>query len=455
MNTRLVQKQLFANTRASGLIGLVAVLLLLSGCNAVRVSPPASTYDTEVPAAWFSLALTLVRETPGFSPPVASRAFGYLGVTLYETVRPGILDANSLAGQLNELEALLQPAPFAHYHWPLAANRAQAQITRGLFPTASAEHLAAIDALEAHFNHAFQDEVDAVTFARSVAWGETIADAIFTWSTTDGGHQGYLSNFPAGYQPPSGPGHWISTPPAYSAALQPYWGHNRPFALASGDACSADPPPVYAEQPGSQLYIEAREVYEMGQNRTPEQLEIARFWADDPGRTATPPGHWVAILTQILNDGSYDLGLAAEAYARLGIAVADSFITCWATKYQYNLLRPITYIQQVIDADWNATAITDPVTTPPFPEYTSGHSVQSAAAAAVLTSLFGADFAFVDRTHEALGYAPRAFPSFEAAAQEAAISRLYGGIHYRVAIDNGLDQGYCVATRALALRLRE
>ncbi|HXF64981.1 MAG TPA: vanadium-dependent haloperoxidase, partial [Caldilineaceae bacterium] len=145
----------------------------------------------------------------------------------------------------------------------------------------------------------------------------------------------------------------------------------------------------------------------------------------------------------------------AEAYAKLGIALADAFITCWHTKYVYNVLRPLTYIQQVIDPTWNTPEITDPVTTPPFPEYTSGHSVQSAAAAAVLTELFGQDYAFVDHTHDALGYAPRTFGSFAEAANEAAISRLYGGIHYRSAIEQGLLQGRCIGGKVNRLQFRE
>ncbi|HXF61096.1 MAG TPA: vanadium-dependent haloperoxidase, partial [Caldilineaceae bacterium] len=144
----------------------------------------------------------------------------------------------------------------------------------------------------------------------------------------------------------------------------------------------------------------------------------------------------------------------AEAYAKLGIALADAFITCWHTKYVYNVLRPLTYIQQVIDPTWNTPESTDPVTTPPFPEYTSGHSVQSSAAAMVLASLFGDEYTFTDRTHDRLGMAPRSFSSFAEAANEAAISRIYGGIHYRSAVEAGLAQGQCVGERVLALRFR-
>jgi hypothetical protein len=197
------------------------------------------------------------------------------------------------------------------------------------------------------------------------------------------------------------------------------------------------------------------EVYITGKELTPEQFTIARFWADDPGRTSTPPGHWISILNQVLVQDEARLSLAAEAYVKVGMALADAFITCWHTKYLYNLLRPITYIQTQIDPTWNTPAITDAVNTPPFPEYTSGHSVQSAAAAIVLTSLFGDNYAFVDNTHANLGFSARSFASFQMAAQEAAISRLYGGIHYRAAIESGLEQGECVGEQVLALQFHE
>lgn len=269
---------------------------------------------------------------------------------------------------------------------------------------------------------------------------------------TDGGHRAD-SRPSAPYTPPVGPGRWVSTPPAFAGALHPTWGRNRPFALASGDACPVAAPLPYAETPGSPFYAEALEVYETGKRLSPEAREIARFWADDPGKTATPPGHWVAILNGLVSEHDYSLGQTAEAYARVGIAVADAFIGCWRAKYEYNLLRPISYIQRVIDPSWNAPEITDAVLTPPFPEYPSGHSVQSGAVAHVLTELFGR-VPFTDHTHDALGYRPRTYPSFFAAAEEAALSRLYGGIHFRSAIESGLEQGRCIGERVSALAFR-
>lgn len=161
----------------------------------------------------------------------------------------------------------------------------------------------------------------------------------------------------------------------------------------------------------------------------------------------TPPGHWISIALQIFERDNIGLEKSVDVLARLGIAMADAFIGCWHTKYQYDLLRPVTYIRRTIDAKWESL-----MTTPPFPEYPSGHSAQSGAAATVLTKLFGENFAFEDATHQKDGLAPRAFPSFWAAASEAGISRLYGGIHFRAAIERGLEQGRCIGVYANALR---
>jgi hypothetical protein len=218
--------------------------------------------------------------------------------------------------------------------------------------------------------------------------------------------------------------------------------------LADGGDCDVGPPPAYSEEPGSPFYQAVYEVYDTTNHLSAEQRTIALYWADSPGETGTPPGHSLAIVSQVLAQGAYALDVAAEAYARAGITVADSFISCWWSKYQYHLLRPVTYIQARIDAGWTSL-----VPTPPFPEYTSGHSVQSAAVAQVMTDLFGA-MPFTDRTHEALGYGPRSFRTFWAYAEEAAMSRLYGGIHYRFAIEVGLEQGRCIGQKISALHFR-
>jgi hypothetical protein len=436
------------------ILWLLVAGLALVGCRPAAPVAPTAAHEHTVASEWFTLQLKLVQETAGFTPPVAARAFGYSGVTLYEAVVPGMPGYQTLAGQLNEMPALPQPAADQAYHWPTVANSALASISRKLFPTASKQNMVAIAALEEKLAAEFAAELDTAVFERSVTHGRLLAELIYIWSLSDGGYSGYVTNFPADYVSPAGLGLWHSTPPDYLPALQPHWGDNRPLALPSRSACDPGPPPEYSEDPASAFYAEALEVYRVAGYLTEEQRAIALFWSDDPGVTATPPGHWIAIVTQIMRDEGYSLAVAAEAYAKVGIAVTDAFISCWETKYKYGLLRPISYIQRTIDPHWNNPLITDPVLTPPFPEYTSGHSVQSGAAAWVLTDLFGDNFAFVDRTHEALGYSPRAFGSFYEAAEEAAISRLYGGIHYRTAIERGVEQGHCIGRQITALQFR-
>jgi hypothetical protein len=428
-------------TRAAAAVeGLLAVEALRSDPADAARWPAASAYGAEVPAAWFEFALTLVRTTPGFSPPVASRAFAYAGVAMHEALVPGLSDRGSLAGRLSELT----PAPGAPdqtYHWPTVANSALATILRSLFPTGD---LAAIAALDQQLDAQARAVLPQGIHRRSVSRGAAIAGHVFAWSRTDGGHEAFRNNFPA-YTPPTGLGLWEPTPPAFAGALQPNWGENRPFVFRSVDACSPDPPPPFSEDAASAFHAEAFECYRAVAELTPEQKAIARFWSDDPGQTATPPGHSISILNQTVRALDLPLDRAAEAYAKVGVAFADAFISCWRTKYRFNLLRPVTYIRKRIDASWTPLLVT-----PPFPEYTSGHSVQSAAAAEVLTDLFG-NRSFTDRTHETRGLPARSFPSFTAAAEEAAVSRLYGGIHFRAGIERGLEQGACVGARASAL----
>lgn len=429
-------------TRASGIAGALVATDLVGVSSAWARHPRAGSYGAEVPSAWFDLALDLIRTTPGFSPPVASRALGYTGTALYEAIVPGIAGGRSLGGRLNGFGRPPQPA--RGLHWPTVANSALATILRRLFPTASSEARAALDELERRFDNEAAPMLPRGVHRHSATRGADVAAHVFEWSRNDGGHEAFHSNFPP-YDPPVGAGLWVPTPPGFSPALQPHWGQNRPFVLSSGDALDPGPPPPYSEAPSSAFHAEADECYVATLNLTPEQEEIARFWSDDPVQTATPPGHSIAILNQIVRRLELPLDQAAEAYMKVGIAVADAFISCWHTKYRYNLLRPVTYIREQIDPAW-----TPLLATPPFPEYTSGHSVQSGASARVLTDLFG-DLAFTDHTHDAKGFAPRSFSSFMEAAQEAAISRLYGGIHFRAAIDRGVEQGLQVGERVSAL----
>lgn len=417
-------------------------------------APFVSEQDASVPTQWYGLSFQIIRHSFRFTPPLASRMLGYMGVTLYEALLPGMPEYKSLAGQLNQLPPLSTTALCDPCEWRLVANAALSEITRKLVEDAFVVDRQRIDELEEQFATQFASEVDAKVADASIVWGKTVAEHIFEWSKSDGGHEAYQRSRPKGYVSPKGDGLWIPTPPRYIPPLQPQWGNNRPFLLPSGAACAVAPPPAFSSKVDSQFYQAALEVYTTVKALTPEQKLIARYWADDPWLTITPPGHSLAIATQVLEQEEASLEMAAITYAKLGIAVADSFIACWRDKYTWNLIRPLTYIQRNIDATWNKPSITDPVITPPFPSYPSGHASDSAAAMAVLTDLFGSNYHFTDHSREDAGFAPRSFDSFMQAAEEAAISRLYGGIHYRFDSEAGLQQGKCVGERVNRLALR-
>ena len=223
---------------------------------------------------------------------------------------------------------------------------------------------------------------------------------------------------------------------------QPCWGQLRPMVLTSSEECAPPGHPEFSTDPESAFYAAAFEVYQTGLTLTDEQQTIAQYWNDGVGATGTSSGHWMAIVGQIARNDGLSLAAAAEAYAKLGIAVTDAFITIWDAKYLYNLQRPVTYIQDHIDDTWLPLLVT-----PPNPSYISGHSTQSRAAAAVLTDLFGPK-AFTDTLHTdhhlMPPQKPRTFSSFNEAAAEAAVSRLYGGIHYAFDNDDGRSSGRCV-----------
>ena len=423
----------------------------------VQSAKPASAYGSGVVYDWFFLSFQLIQQTPGFSPPVAARALGYMGLTLYESVVPGMPGYQSLAGQLNELSSLPWAQPDEPLHWPTVANAALATMTRMMFSNASAENKARIDLLERSLPLKYTQDFDPNTVTpdisnRSETFGKLMAMAIMTWARTDGGHEGWgpLRRSQANYVPPSGTGKWSATPPAFSQALLPYWGTNRPMVLKAAADCPAPPPPTYSEETGSAFYKDGLEVYKISTAATQEQRQFALYWADDAGKTPTPAGHWAYIANDLLKNRKASLATAAEDFARLNIAMSDAFVAAWSTKYSLSVIRPVTYVQLGIDSNWFPSLMP----TPPFPDYPSGHSVQSAAASKVLDQLFGADTLFTDNTHNDRGWGPRNFKGFKAAADEAAVSRLFAGIHYRFSIEGGKPQGRCVADKVLALKFK-
>ncbi|HYD52074.1 MAG TPA: vanadium-dependent haloperoxidase, partial [Gemmatimonadaceae bacterium] len=406
----------------------------------VRLRRPAADYSAEVPLAYADLSLTFTRRTAGFTGPVQARAFAYTSIALYESMVAGMPHHRSMASRLHGIGALPSPRGMP-LEWPLVANAALAEVMRGLWGGATnraAENVAALDSLEARFAAQYGAQVPPGIARLSATYGRAVGAAVFATSKDDGAHESYLTNFPP-YTPPTGPGKWELLPG--QQAVQPFWGERvHPFALASVQQCDQGGPPAYSEQAGSPFHQEVMEVYEMVKAPTPERTAIARFWADGGGSYGGP-GHTLAIVSQLLRQRQANLEVAAETYARVMISDADAMTAAWWAKYHYGLLRPITYVRRVIgDAAW-----TPIVGTPPFPEYPSTHATQSAAAMAALEQLMGTNVPFVDRTYEADGMGTRSFPRLFAAAEEAGMSRLYAGIHFRSANDDGRALGTCVA----------
>lgn len=311
-------------------------------------------------------------------------------------------------------------------------------MNRSFFTTAAGNDKAAIDSLEKALNDAFLSAEKASIVAQSNNFGMAVANAVFNWSETDG-----YKNADPPYTPPVGPGLWVPTPPAFAPAFQPGWSNLRPVVKGSGDNTQPGPPVAYSEDPKSAFYQMVKQVYDASQTLTPDQTEMAIFWRDVPG--VTFGGHWLSILQQVIRQTGAKLDKSAFAYAVTGACNNDAYISCFQTKYRYNLVRPITYIRDVFGyASWTSL-----LTTPAHPEYTSAHAALSAAPADALKAIFGNIGSFTDHTYDYLGFAPRTYHSFGAIAEDAGNSRFYAGIHYLPSIDAGLIQGRKVTENIL------
>ncbi|MBW8683358.1 vanadium-dependent haloperoxidase [Chitinophaga rhizophila] len=436
----------------------ICMLLVIAACNkedqalrpenALAVADPSisSNADATIPVSWYQLQFRLIKETPGFTPPVAARALAYTGIALHEAVVWGDRNGHTLSGQLNALYNVPRPERGRRYNWAIAANSALSDITIRLYPNASPANLSLIRALDSTNLSAAGNGCDAAEISRSIQFGRQVAAAIYNWSATDGGKDGYLNSFPTDYVPPVGPAFWVPTPPAFQRALLPYWGNNRLMVRPRYPETAAIPHPPFATDTASSFYKAAYKVYEAVNTLTPEENTIALYWADGGG-TFTPPGHLLAITAQLITEEGLDLIGAAKLFAQVGISVNDAGIVCWKYKYRYNLLRPVTYIRQYIDAGWSSL-----IATPPFPSYTSGHASFTGAAGNVLAGNFGSSYTFTDNQKVPEGFAPRSFNSFQQMIDEASISRVYGGIHYDFDSEVGAETGKAVALRVLSLR---
>ena len=425
------------------------------------------------------------------SPPVASRLAVYATTALYAGLAAADHSMPPLDGVLTEMPAFAQDTSSQADGTlvAVAAERALLDqlLAEALPTTRAALHRLADSLTDARVALGMSPSVRA----RSDSLGARIGAAIVAWSRTDG----FAGTRGRPYAPPAGDGLWFNDAPAtvyatqnisavselvaldnpanqqragnvserglilsrpkaatskslpaanMAGATEPYWREVRPFVLPAWNTCAVSLPPEYATDSATAMYANARAVFNAKLALTDEQKTIAYYWADNAGESGTPVGHWLSIASQMISERQLDAAAASRLVLATAVAQADAFIAAWGYKYQYNLLRPRTYIRRVIDPSWEPL-----IPTPPFPEHPAGHSTQSAAAATVLTAYLGAT-PFADSTSVALGHAVRRFPSFQAASEEAGMSRLYGGIHYPSGNAGGLALGRCIGAKVVA-----
>lgn len=397
------------------------------------------TFSGEVATKWMDMQLRLMRTAVGIPNVAFARPFVYSGIALYESVVAGMPAYQSIAGQLDGLSGLPQTNPGQAYHWACVANAALASINRQLFPATSDANKTSIDSLENALNAQYAGETDNEIINRSVIFGKAVAQKVFEWSQTDG-----YAHVNDPFTPPTGPGMWVPPSLPLPAGSTPYWKNMRLMVSGSGDNAQPGAPTPYSEDPSSDFYKMVKQVYDASQNLTQEQKDMALYWRDVPG--VTTPGHYLSILKQVLENEGAALDKAAYSYALCSIVVYDAAISCWTTKYQYTLVRPITYIRNVMGhSTWSPL-----LATPAHPEYSSAHAVLSAANADALTSIFGDNHSFTDHTYDYLGFPSRSFNSFRDIGIDAGNSRLYAGIHYQPSINAGLEQGRKVSQNIIS-----
>lgn len=376
-----------------------------------------------------------------FSPPVASRIYAYTSVAAYEAGRYVDPNLQSLVGQLNGFSKVALPDTSKTICYELAAVQASYRVGRTLiFSETDLDK----------FYSGLTAEIKATgipnqIYEQSIAFGDSVAQSVINWSGKDNYKQS--RSFPK-YTIQDDPSTWKPTPPAYMDAVEPHWNKIRTFVTDSAQQFRPQGPVKFSTQKGSDFYKLAEEVRSIGKNLTAEQEEIARFWDCNPfvmnvnghvmfaNKKISPGGHWMNITRVACDKSNATVATALDAYVRVSIALIEGFISCWDEKYRSALIRPESYINQYIDEDWLPL-----LQTPPFPEHTSGHSTISGAAATSLTTVFGENFAFTDSTEVEYGMTARSFTSFQQAADEASISRVYGGIHYKPAVDIGIASG--------------
>ena len=430
-----MRRHSFASLFLASILSVVVFNSCQRGETAFNQKHKLSYYSSDVLDKWMTMQLRLMRNATGIANHAFSRHFAYAGVAAFESLRPGLTGpARQWSDKWNGLTGLPDFNHGKKYYYPANVNAAMAALNKAMFPNASAADKIAIDSLKAAFEQEFLDDQTESIITTSSDFGKAVATAIFNWAETDG-----YKNANSPYTVPTGQGLWKPTPPAFANPATPYWGNNRTIITGSTNNAQPGSSLPYSTAPESSFYTMVKEVYDASLVLTNDQKAMAMFWRDVPG--VSSPGHWLSILQQVVKQTGSGLDKAALAYALTGTAINDALIACFEAKYEKSLVRPITYIREVMGhTTWNSF-----LGTPAHPEYSSAHSSLSIAAARVIDEIFGNVGSFTDHTYDYLGFTPRTYPSMIAIGVEAGRSRFYAGIHYNPGIDAGILQGNKVA----------
>lgn len=438
---------------------LLLIIITISACTEKQQTKQLT--EQEVATAWAEMSLYITQYTPANTPTYASRCFGYIGLTMYESIVAGYADYNSVVAELNGLGNLPQIETGKKYDWVLSLNAGQAQILRSIYNQTSDKNKLKIDSLENAIYEQFSEKIeDEETANRSAAYGKSVAEAIFAWSKTDGGHRGYLKNFDKEWESPRREGAW--EPPLYAQSfshhpLHPHWGENRTFLKVNDKILTPEAIP-YDTASTSAYYQEFLAVYEKDKVLTQAEKETALWWGDDPDDSPTPPGHSYYFATQVIKIANPSLIQCAETYARVGLAIADAFRNCWKWKYLFFTERPNTFIPKFIDQEFESFW-----PDPPFPAFPSGHAINAGAVSTVLIDLYGNEISLTDSLHvgrrrdelREVDFVARKFSSFSQMGSEIADSRFYGGIHTPHDNKVGLEKGKEIANNVNKLPWRK
>ena len=454
-------------TRFTVLFLLMTSLMMVTSCT--PEDDPIQTekslvkdYDASVPLQWHQLFLEIDRYSPGYRPPAAARLLAYTNLAAYEAAVPGMPEYNSL---VYEFPGLSLPSVDAgkQYSWPICVSTVYANMFRYFYPHIRTTDAYKITALEDKFLDEFGATLAPDVLERSKQFGFEIAQAVFSYSETDTyGHEAYTNPQPSSYHPPAtGPNAeklWQPTFPDYSAALFPYWGKVRPFAMSQSDII-AQPPIPYSENSESQFFQQANEIRIMVNLASYTTHWVAEFWSDDFFEvTFEPAGRQIAIANILVEQDDISMDRALELYAKMGMAMCDAGIAVWNSKYIYNVRRPVEYIRDVMEPGW-LTILNNPQSgeksvTPPFPAYPSGHSGFGSSGSAIMADIFGNTHPYTDNCHQnrtEFNGTPRSYNTILEAGLENAYSRLPLGVHFRMDCDEGVRLGYLAATRVNAL----